>query len=64
MIYFTFKVTPVLGVILLILCVIFVIEPVRGQIERNHGENDVVADGGDVIIRYSWFNDVCHILRS
>ena len=53
-----------LGVLLIILCVIFVVEPVRGQIERNHGESDVVADDGEVVIRHSWFNDVKHIFRS
>ena len=59
-----FQVTPILGVFLIILCIIFVVEPVRGQIERNHGVNDVVADDGEVVIRHSWFNDVKHILRS
>ena len=53
-----------LGVLLIILCIIFVVEPVRGQIERNHGEDDVVADDSEVVIRHSWFNDVKHILRS
>ena len=57
-----FQVTPILGVLLIILCVIFVVEPVRGQIEKSQGEGEIVADEG-VIIRHSWFNDVKHILR-
>ncbi|CAB4028796.1 spinster homolog 1 isoform X2 [Paramuricea clavata] len=56
------RVTPILGVLLIILCVIFVVEPVRGQIEKNQGQGEVIADEG-VIIRHSWFNDVKHILR-
>ena len=55
-----FQVTPILGVLLIIVCFIFVVEPVRGQIERC--QDDIIADEG-VIIRHSWFNDVKHILR-
>jgi ABC-type amino acid transport system permease subunit len=56
-----FQVTPVLGLILIILCLVFVVEPVRGQIERSQNENGIVADE-EVIIRHSWLNDVEHIL--
>ena len=57
-----FQVTPILGVLLIILCAIIVVEPVRGQIERSQGENDVSANE-DVVILHSWVNDVKHILR-
>ena len=57
-----FQVTPVLGLILIFLCLVFVVEPVRGQIERSQNENGIVADE-EVIIRHSWLNDVEHILR-
>jgi hypothetical protein len=51
-----------LGLLLIILCVLFVVEPVRGQIERSHGDNEVVADEG-VVVRHSWLNDIKRILR-
>ncbi|XP_028400378.1 protein spinster homolog 3-like [Dendronephthya gigantea] len=54
------RVTPFLGVLLIILCFIFVVEPVRGQIEKSQG--DIVADE-NVIIRHSYLNDVKHMLR-
>ena len=57
-----FQVTPILGFFLMILCCIFVVEPVRGQIEKSQGENEVIVNE-EVVIRHSWFDDVRQILR-
>ena len=52
-----------LGVILTILCLLFVIEPERGAVEKSQSNSEVLVDDGEVVVRHGWLNDIKQIVR-
>lgn len=52
-----------LGVVLIVLCVLLVVEPERGAIEKSQSNPEVVVDDKGVVVRQGWHNDIRQIIR-